>query len=343
MTPSVLLVDDDPRARRLVRAMLTGVDVTIVEAGDGPTALRLAEEGDFCCVLLDVAMPEMDGFEVAAALRNQDGGADLPILFATAHATDETDAFEGYERGAADYLVKPFPRFALVAKVQVFARIWTQRRELERVNRALSVSNAELDRLATVASEQARTPLPVVSAYARLLEERYGEDLDPEVRASARRLEAQARDMEGALLGALRLARVVTQGGPLVEQDLCAIVSLAADDVDPDPTWLHRATPDSMPVLGEARQLRRLVRALLRRARGPAEAPASLTVREEQGWQLDFGPPGVVMSSPAPAPEGTTEDALRTLELARIAERHGGALLLDASDPSASRLTLPKG
>ncbi len=128
----ILVVDDSPGNRQALRAILEQPDREIVEAGSGQEALRKLLSDDYALVLLDVVMPEMNGFETAAAIRQRDRAVGLPILFLTAHANEAELIFQGYRVGAVDYLVKPLQPDMVRAKVAVFVELYRRRQQVER-------------------------------------------------------------------------------------------------------------------------------------------------------------------------------------------------------------------
>ncbi len=135
--PSVLLVDDTPANLFALSAVLKPLGARLVEARSGAEALAAVEREPFAVVLLDVQMPEMDGFEVAARLRTMPHGKELPVLFLTAIHRDERYAKKGYEVGAADYVTKPFDADILRARVKAFTDLFAQREQVRREQVAL--------------------------------------------------------------------------------------------------------------------------------------------------------------------------------------------------------------
>src|SRR5207245_8030931 len=115
---TVLVVDDEPRIVQLVRDYLERAGFSVITAADGPAALRSARTGKPDLVVLDLALPGMDGLDVARSLRRE--GA-VPIIMLTAR-TDESDKLVGLELGADDYLTKPFSPKELVARVRAVLR-----------------------------------------------------------------------------------------------------------------------------------------------------------------------------------------------------------------------------
>jgi DNA-binding response OmpR family regulator len=114
----ILVVDDDGDIRSLVRTLLEKEGATVYEASDGRAALREFHAHSPDLVLLDVAMPELDGWGVLERIRDM---ADVPVLMLTARG-QESDRVRGLQGGADDYVVKPFGRQELVARVQSLLR-----------------------------------------------------------------------------------------------------------------------------------------------------------------------------------------------------------------------------
>ncbi len=129
--PSILIVDDLPANLVALEKVLAPMAATVVKAHSGNEALAACIDQDFAAVLLDIDMPGMDGYEVAAFLRGEARTARLPILFVTASYRDEAHELQGYGAGAVDYIEKPISDFILRSKVQVFLDLYNSRRRLE--------------------------------------------------------------------------------------------------------------------------------------------------------------------------------------------------------------------
>ncbi|MEO9823887.1 MAG: response regulator transcription factor [Paracoccaceae bacterium] len=114
----ILLVDDDPRLRELVRLALERATYTVITAGDGQIAVKQATRENPDLIVLDIGLPEMDGFEVCRRIRLT---SDVPIIFLTAR-DDEVDKVLGLELGADDYVTKPFSPRELVARVKAILK-----------------------------------------------------------------------------------------------------------------------------------------------------------------------------------------------------------------------------
>jgi len=122
--PKVLVVDDEPNIRELVQVALTFHGCAVTTSATGTDALALAETGDPDLIVLDVVLPDIDGFEVCRRLRASDN--DVPVIFLTARDTT-SDTVTGLTLGGDDYITKPFSVEALVARVRAVLRRTTGR------------------------------------------------------------------------------------------------------------------------------------------------------------------------------------------------------------------------
>ena len=128
----VLVVDDDERTLEAVTSVLDGLGQTLVVARSGEEALRHLLHGDFAVILLDVQMPGMDGYEVAAFVRARKKTRHIPIVFLTAVYRDDTHLLQAYSAGAVDMVFKPVDPFILKSKVSVFVELYLKQVEIER-------------------------------------------------------------------------------------------------------------------------------------------------------------------------------------------------------------------
>ena len=142
--PNILLVDDRRENLLALEGLLEGPDVNIIKANSGNEALALVLEHDFAVVLMDVQMPDMDGFETAELIRGREQSAAVPIIFVTAISKEEKHVFKGYETGAVDYLFKPLDPDIIKSKVAVFLELFRKRKELEQTGRELRKTVDEL-------------------------------------------------------------------------------------------------------------------------------------------------------------------------------------------------------
>jgi signal transduction histidine kinase len=141
----ILIVDDHDENLLALEAILTDPSYALVRATSGREALREVLGRDFALILLDVAMPDLDGYETAALIRQRERSRDTPIIFLTANYRTDTHVFRGYSVGAVDYLFKPFTAEVLRSKVAVFVELFTKREALKRQSEALQHARDELE------------------------------------------------------------------------------------------------------------------------------------------------------------------------------------------------------
>lgn len=134
----ILIVDDLPENLHAMKITLAPLEqVEIFTAHSGNEALTLVLEHEFSVVLLDVQMPEMDGFETAALMQNHPTTQNVPIIFVTAISKDDEHVYRGYKTGAVDYLFKPLNHDILISKVKVFLNLYRQRIEYEQMQKEI--------------------------------------------------------------------------------------------------------------------------------------------------------------------------------------------------------------
>ena len=143
--PKILVVDDTHANLVAMRRLLAGFDAELVEADSGNQALALCLDHEFALILLDVNMPGMDGFEVAALLGETDQLKGTPIIFVTAAYADDLNRLHGYRSGAVDYIAKPINDAILQSKVRVFLELYAARMQLQQALDELAERNAQLN------------------------------------------------------------------------------------------------------------------------------------------------------------------------------------------------------
>ncbi|KUO77878.1 MAG: diguanylate cyclase response regulator [Desulfosporosinus sp. BRH_c37] len=141
---NILIVDDKPGNILVLEGILENLECNIITASSGNVALGLMLEYDFALVLLDVQMPEMDGFETATLMKGSERTKVLPIIFVTAISKEQWCIFKGYEVGAVDYLFKPIEPIVLKSKVKVFLELYEQKRLLKKQAELLEIRVKEL-------------------------------------------------------------------------------------------------------------------------------------------------------------------------------------------------------
>ncbi|HEX8075247.1 MAG TPA: SpoIIE family protein phosphatase [Thermoleophilaceae bacterium] len=121
---SVLIVDDKPSNLVALEAVLRPLELNVVSAGSGEEALRRLLDQDYAAILLDVQMPDMDGFETAEYIKGREKTAHIPIIFLTAIDKEQRQVFRGYSVGAVDYIFKPYDPELLRSKVATFVDLY---------------------------------------------------------------------------------------------------------------------------------------------------------------------------------------------------------------------------
>ncbi len=127
----ILIVDDNTFYLSVLKTILRNIDAEIFMASSGEEALKLFEQNEFALAILDIEMPEMDGFDLADRIRKYQNRDLLPIIFLTAYMTDDVQMYKGYDKGAIDYLTKPINKDIFISKVNVFLELDKQKKTLK--------------------------------------------------------------------------------------------------------------------------------------------------------------------------------------------------------------------
>lgn len=143
--PKILIVDDTPANLVALRRLLRNAGATIVEARSGNEALAACIDHEFALILLDVQMPDIDGFEVASLLSEEARTRETPIIFVTAAYGDDLNRLKGYRHGAVDYIAKPVNDIVLLAKVRIFLDLYNGKRSMRDLLEVLGERNAQLE------------------------------------------------------------------------------------------------------------------------------------------------------------------------------------------------------
>ena len=141
--PAILIVDDRQENLLALERLLAQTEAVVVKARNGNDALKACLNHEFALALLDVNMPEMNGYELAALMRGERNHSAVPIIFVTAAYGQKEQIFQGYSAGAVDYLVKPLQAEILLNKVKVFLNIHRQKQDIVQLNAALAARASE--------------------------------------------------------------------------------------------------------------------------------------------------------------------------------------------------------
>jgi diguanylate cyclase (GGDEF)-like protein len=144
--PKILIADDHRPNLIAMRRILAGIDADIIEAMTGNDVLAAALDHEFALILLDVQMPDMNGFEAATLLAGEERTRSTPIIFVTASHADDVNRLRGYSFGAVDYITKPVNEVILMSKVRVFLELYRNKLALRHALSDLSERNRQLER-----------------------------------------------------------------------------------------------------------------------------------------------------------------------------------------------------
>ena len=244
---NILLVDDQPANLVALEAMLQGLGQNLIRAESGREALKWLLTHDFAVILLDVKMPEMDGFETAALIRQRDKSRHTPILFLTAADNSQNHAVRGYAVGAVDYLVKPVVPEFVRSKVAVFVELAKKSELLRRQTQLLAESeqaalelaetraelvrdlehkNRELESFSYAVSHDLRAPLRRIDSFSRAILESQGDRLDDAGKRYLDRVREASQQMSQLIDDVLYLSRVTRADLREQEVDLSSVAQL---------------------------------------------------------------------------------------------------------------------
>jgi two-component system sensor histidine kinase/response regulator len=205
-----LLVDDLDENLLALSALMRREDVEILTARSGAEALELLLVHDVALALLDVHMPEMDGFELAELMRGSERTRHVPIIFVTAGARDRYRQFKGYDSGAVDFLYKPIEPHILQSKADVFFQLFRQKQQLAQQLHERTETLRLNEMFTAVLGHDLRNPLNAILMSAHVLERRSQETA---VRDSAARILSSGKRMSRMIDDVLDLARARLAGG----------------------------------------------------------------------------------------------------------------------------------
>lgn len=258
---NILLVDDQPKNLVALESILESPEISLIKATSGNEALALVLEYDFALVLMDVQMPEIDGFETASLMRGIEKTKNIPIIFITAISKDEKYIFQGYESGAVDYLFKPVEPEILKSKVQVFIELCRQKKLLEKQAlkleqkmtelstiflelqgkekllteqaKELENANQELKNFASIVSHDLKAPLRAIGSLTNWIASDYADKFDKEGKEQLELLIGRVKRMHDLIDGILQYSRVGRIREDMVDIDLNKVVTKVIDMIVP--------------------------------------------------------------------------------------------------------------
>jgi len=251
---NILMVDDQPAKLLSYEAILSDLGENLIKAGSAREALEHLLKTDVAVVLMDVSMPELNGFELAEIIRQHPRFQRTAIIFVSGVHLTDLDQVRGYERGAVDYVSVPIIPQILKAKVGVFVDLYRKTRdleemneklerrvaerteelekrasELESLNQELVRSNRELDSFTYIASHDLKEPLRGIHNYAHFLLEDYGDKLDETGQEKLLTLQRLTQRMESLIESLLHYSRLGRQDLERRETDLQELLDEALE------------------------------------------------------------------------------------------------------------------
>jgi signal transduction histidine kinase len=183
--PKCLIVDDLEANLIALEKLLSDEKIQTIRAQSGLDALNLLLEHDFALALVDVQMPGMDGFELAEIMRSTEKTRTIPLIFVTAAGADAQRVFQGYEKGAVDFLQKPLAPQIVLSKVRVFIELYNQKDQLKQKLKKIEETESYLqtalrsrDEFLSICSHELKTPLTSLKMQIQIvnrLKEKKGE------------------------------------------------------------------------------------------------------------------------------------------------------------------------
>jgi len=214
---NILVVDDIAENLVAMDALLRRDGVRVLCARSGAEALEILLRHDVAVALLDVHMPEMNGFSLAELMRGSSRSRAVPIIFLTASSNDPVRAFKGYEAGAVDFLHKPIEPHVITSKVAVFVELHQQRRLLRARNDSLERALKLNDTMMAVLTHDLRTPLAAMLLCAEKLSIQLPDD--PSVQRTLTQMESSGWRMARMVEQLLDFSRIRTGGLQLEVRD----------------------------------------------------------------------------------------------------------------------------
>jgi two-component system sensor histidine kinase/response regulator len=351
----ILVVDDVEQNLTAIEALLTRPGVKVLKANSGVAALEFLLVQEVALILLDVQMPNMNGFELAELVRGNPQTRDIPLIFMTAAINEPQRSFRGYQAGAVDFLYKPVEPDILRSKVNVFVELFAQKKQLsaqlEELRQALRVN----EMFTAVLGHDLRNPLAAVLNGAELLLLMSG---DQKVGAVATRIRSSARRMEKMVSQLLDVARI-RAGGMALELSPGNYAQLCQRIADELKQAGH-ANPVRIDASGstdglfDPHRIGQVLSNLLGNALQHGDAEGDVTVRID-GADAD----GVTLSihNRGAMPAGVMEQAFTPFRPGRDArsqpglglglyiakyfvDAHGGSILLDSSEAAGTTFTI---
>jgi signal transduction histidine kinase len=285
---NVLLVDDLQDNLVALEALIRQPGRRVFQARSGEQALSLMLEHTFALAIVDVQMPEMNGFELARLMRGAERTRAIPIVFVTAAGRDLDHAFRGYESGAVDFLHKPLDPHAVRSKVNVFVELFRQRHELQLAQAELQRAVAVRDDFMSMIAHELRNPLNSVYLQAQLRRKMLSEGRTPDAKAFLHMVERDERQIRSMIrllddmldVSRARTGRLTIVPAPFdLAESVRSVVEAIGEQASAAGVQLELAAPDALPCVGDEFRIEQVVTNLLTNAlRYGQGRPVAVTV-----------------------------------------------------------------
>jgi signal transduction histidine kinase len=286
MQPKILLVDDREDNLLSIETILEPDGYKFVKANSGRQALKiLLSEYDFAMILMDVKMPNLNGFETASLIYEREKLKHIPIIFITANNFGDENIFRGYQAGAVDYIYKPINPGVLRAKVTVLIDLYKKNRQLlaqeqrlvainknleleikerkaseekiKQLNRqlleniaSLESANKDLDRFAFMASHDLQEPLRKIRMFSDRLHLKYQSLLDDDGKTNILRIQKAAERMQNLITDILTFSKIAVDRAAFVETNMNTLIEEILVDIDEEVKSKNaKITIEPLPVL----------------------------------------------------------------------------------------------
>ncbi len=164
----ILIVDDIARNLQIIGNILNPEGYQIYATLSGKQALNVLKQKDIDLVLLDISMPEMDGYETITHIKQDKDIANVPVIFVTARSQSE-DIIKGFQHGAVDFITKPFNATELLQRVATHVKIKHQQKVIEQKNKELEEVNATKDKFFSLIAHDLKNPFTTILGFTNLL------------------------------------------------------------------------------------------------------------------------------------------------------------------------------
>lgn len=228
----ILVVDDRPDKLMALEALLSPLNERIVKAASGAEALRLLLKREFAVLLLDVQMPQIDGFQTAELIRQNERTKSLPIIFVSGFEPTNESLERVYALGAVDFVFTPGAPEALRSKVAVFVELYRKNRSLQKAVRDMNEKTRQLECFCYTVAHDLRAPLRAMAGFAEVLREEYGQVLKENGRDCIERIKAASGRLDRLIQDLLGYCRVEQMQLAPEEVDVKGVIDAAVKHLE---------------------------------------------------------------------------------------------------------------